>query len=312
MSSEIPDDKEGTAPIRELLREAKILAARYYTLTGKPLGVTGEVAELEAAEQLNLALAPARQPDYDAFRTSHRTIERYQVKGRAVDPIDRYRGRVPSIEYDRNFEWVLLVLLDRSTYSTLEIWQASREDVRNRLEAPGSKARNERNSMAITQFKSIARRIWPEQKPLQTPAGVHIREGVRGEKVTREDAIYHASHHCKSSTIQGDNTRFSNINARKDVWWIDIPAEMITGPTLNLLNLLLCDTRPSRPHLHHLQIPISYLRRNLENFRIRDDKNAIHLELSSVAENLFQDVIGPGRVKLGQFRHCGFDVSGQT
>src|SRR6516162_5061666 len=85
-------------------------------------------------------------------------------------------------------------------------------------------------------------RRWRSGKRVEKTCGIDWRLPV----VTREDAIYHASHHCKSSTIQGDNTRFSNINARKDVWWIDIPAEMITGPTLNLLNLLLCDTRPSQ------------------------------------------------------------------
>lgn len=36
------------------------LAAEYYRLTGKPLGVTGEVAEYVAAETLGLVLADAR------------------------------------------------------------------------------------------------------------------------------------------------------------------------------------------------------------------------------------------------------------
>ena len=35
--------------ILEILKEAKVLARRFYRLTGKPLGVTGEVAEYEAA-----------------------------------------------------------------------------------------------------------------------------------------------------------------------------------------------------------------------------------------------------------------------
>jgi hypothetical protein len=33
----------------ELLHEVKSLAREYYELTGKPLGVTGEIAEYEAA-----------------------------------------------------------------------------------------------------------------------------------------------------------------------------------------------------------------------------------------------------------------------
>lgn len=44
-----------------VLREAKVLARRFYRLTGKPLGVTGEVAEYEAATKLGLQLHAARQ-----------------------------------------------------------------------------------------------------------------------------------------------------------------------------------------------------------------------------------------------------------
>jgi hypothetical protein len=131
----VSEQGEYVLAVRKVLNEAKILAAQYYALTGKPLGVTGEVAELEAAEKLDLILAPPRQPDYDAFQNRGSAVERYQIKGRAVDPDDRYRGRVPSIEYDRDFEWVLLVLLDHSTYSALEIWRADRSAVRERLKS---------------------------------------------------------------------------------------------------------------------------------------------------------------------------------
>ncbi len=309
MPMDVPEQDAHAAAVRGLLHEAKILAARYYALTGKPLGVTGEVAELEAAEALNLVLAPPRQPDYDAFRSSNGSVEKYQIKGRAVDPMDRHRGRVPSIQYDRNFEWVLLVLLDRSTFSALEIWQARREDVRDRLEAPGSKARNERNSMGITQFMSIARKVWPQQKPAERSTDASTNARLPAGKMTREDAIYHGNQHCRSSAMQGFNTRFANINTTKDVWWLDIPGEMITKPSFDILHLLLSDGRPNQPQLHHFEIPISYIRKNIPNLRIRNDKNTVHLELSIAGSNLFQDVIGPGRVRFAQFRHCGFNVS---
>ena len=47
--------------IRDVLDEAKKLAKRYMALTGKPLGITGEVAEFTAATLLNLELTDARQ-----------------------------------------------------------------------------------------------------------------------------------------------------------------------------------------------------------------------------------------------------------
>lgn len=141
--------------VREILRQAKHLAAEYYSLTDKPLGVTAEVAELEAADALDLELAIARTPGYDAIgREGARRGKRYQIKGRAVSIDDRYKGKVPSIDIDKEFDAVLLVLLDKSTYDALEIWEATRAFVVRRLTRPGSKSRVERRSMNITQFKS--------------------------------------------------------------------------------------------------------------------------------------------------------------
>ncbi|EAQ35973.1 hypothetical protein NB311A_01335 [Nitrobacter sp. Nb-311A] len=144
-----------------LLKEAKRIAREYYHLTKKPLGVTGEVAEYEAAEKLGLTLEMARTPAFDAFRDVGGCRERYQIKGRTVSSNDRRRGRVPKI-VDGQFDAVLLVLPDKATLETLEIWQADRPRIIERLDTPGSRARNERRSMAISQFVSIAEKVWPK------------------------------------------------------------------------------------------------------------------------------------------------------
>jgi hypothetical protein len=49
------------AEIRDILRQAQHLAVQYFKLTGRPLGVTGEVAERVAAECLNLRPAGVRE-----------------------------------------------------------------------------------------------------------------------------------------------------------------------------------------------------------------------------------------------------------
>ena len=54
--------------IAQVLADAKSLARKYRKLTGKPLGITGEVAEFSAAQILGLELAEARQSGYDAIR----------------------------------------------------------------------------------------------------------------------------------------------------------------------------------------------------------------------------------------------------
>ena len=67
--------------ILEILKEAKVLARRFYRLTGKPLGVTGEIAEYEASTRLGLLLHPARQAGYDATETLEDGVARIQIKG---------------------------------------------------------------------------------------------------------------------------------------------------------------------------------------------------------------------------------------
>jgi hypothetical protein len=157
MTPQISAAVKKQAKLASLMQRTKSLACEYHRLTGRPLGVTAEVAECEATEKLWLTLSTARTPFFDA----HKGRVRFQIKGRAVSPSNKYRGRVPSIKCDGKFEAVLLVLLDQKTFQTIEIWRAGRSKVAKRLAKPGSKARNERRSMGITQFKSIARKVWP-------------------------------------------------------------------------------------------------------------------------------------------------------
>lgn len=76
-------ENTGAQRVRDILATVKPLAAEYYQLTGKPLGVTGEVAEYVAAELLGLELAPPRTKGYDAVRKTTAGPIRVQIKGRA-------------------------------------------------------------------------------------------------------------------------------------------------------------------------------------------------------------------------------------
>ncbi|WP_417626395.1 hypothetical protein [Pararhodobacter aggregans] len=146
-------------PTAEILADVKRLAVEYYLATGKPLGVTGEIAEAEVGRLLGLDLLEARSPGYDALRRVGDRVETIQIKGRWKRQ-GRDWGRVPSINTDQPFDVVMLVLM-QGDYEVFEIWQASREAVVGRLDLPGSRARNERRAMAVAQFKAIATQIWP-------------------------------------------------------------------------------------------------------------------------------------------------------
>ena len=145
--------------VMNLLHDAKILAQQYRTLTGKPLGITGEVAEYEAARILDLELTAARQAGYDATEKRDGATRRLQIKGRCLLPGCKPGQRLGSIDITKEWDSVLLVLLDEN-FDAPEIYEAEREAVLAALTAPGSKARNERGALAVTKFKAIGKLRW--------------------------------------------------------------------------------------------------------------------------------------------------------
>lgn len=146
--------------VREILAAVKSLAAEYYRLTGKPLGVTGEVAEYVAAETLGLELTPARTRGYDAIRRTADDEQRVQIKGRAFGDDAKPGQRLGTIKRGADCDTVLLVLLDNLTLEPREMWEAPYAAVEARLNVPGSKSR-ERGALGVREFKKLATRIWP-------------------------------------------------------------------------------------------------------------------------------------------------------
>ncbi|MCY7409221.1 MAG: hypothetical protein LH473_03035 [Chitinophagales bacterium] len=148
--------------VGRIINSTKSLAKEYRILTGKPLGIVGEVAEYEAARLLKLQLTDARQPGFNALRLRDGNMEKIQIKGRCILPKSKL-GRVPSIKFKHEWDFVLLVLVDEN-FGPMEILEASRKEIIEALVAPGSIARNERGSLAISQFKRIAKnKIWDRE-----------------------------------------------------------------------------------------------------------------------------------------------------
>jgi hypothetical protein len=150
-----------TEEIGQVIREAKLLARRYKALTGRPLGITGEVAEYEAARLLGLDLSPARQAGYDATYMVGAELRRVQIKGRCI--FERgHKGRLGRIKLDHPWDTVMLVLLDQDLEATA-IYEAKRPAIEMALLAPGSRSRNDKGALGISAFKAIAQLIWPVQ-----------------------------------------------------------------------------------------------------------------------------------------------------
>jgi hypothetical protein len=146
--------------IGEILIAAKDLAARYKKLTGKPLGITGEIAQFNAASLLDLELAEARQAGYDAIGKDQRKI---QIKGRCLSSNPKPGQRLGSIRLDHEWDIVLLVLMNEQ-FEVTEMWESNRAEIEEALLAPGSKARNERSALSVNKFKQIGKQVWPSAR----------------------------------------------------------------------------------------------------------------------------------------------------
>jgi hypothetical protein len=144
--------------VAAVLERARAAAIDYYRLTGKPLGITGEIGEYEAARLLGLKLATAREAGYDAVDAAGR---RYQIKARCINENElRKSQRLGSIKLTHPWDAVLLIILNMD-FRAIGIWQAEREVIAAAIAAPGSKASNERGALAVSKFKSIGCKIWP-------------------------------------------------------------------------------------------------------------------------------------------------------
>lgn len=143
----------------KIIEKIKPLAAKYHRLTGRPLGVTGEIAEYEVIRLLKLDCCVVRQSGYDALRKKGKKLEKIQIKGRVLQDNSNSSQRLGSIKLDKEWDHVILIMFNPD-FSPKTIYEATREVVQAALIKPGSKARNERGQLNISTFKSIARVVW--------------------------------------------------------------------------------------------------------------------------------------------------------
>src|SRR5215216_952525 len=93
---------------------------------------------------------------------------------------------------------------------------------------------------------------------------------MSNQKTEKREAIRRKNQIYKVAELNNRNTHFSNINASKDVWWFDIPLKKVNPGADRMLHLLLYDHRSRE--IHHLRVPTTYIRDNLSQLVIRDEK----------------------------------------
>ena len=92
--------------------------------------------------------------------------------------------------------------------------------------------------------------------------------------------------------LERANTHFSNVNQKKPVWWIEFPLRKLDEH--NQINLVV----EKSGVVTLLEVPTSFLKENLEGFRIRDEKQMLCLDLDI---ETFRNVIGADKLGFKQF-----------
>lgn len=151
--------------VNKLISEARRIAADYRRATGKPLGISAEIARHDACTYLDL------EPNEDAIGYDAIAINtenkgcRFQIKGRAI--FDEAKGgqRIGQIKIEQAWDKILLVLMDED-FETTEIYQASREDILQDVDESTTTKRQKRGAMSVAKFKHISHLVWSKDEGL--------------------------------------------------------------------------------------------------------------------------------------------------
>jgi hypothetical protein len=149
--------------VDKLISEARRIAAEYRRTTGKPLGISAEIARHDACTFLEL------EPDEEAIGFDavglhgERKGCRYQIKGRAIFDEKKGGQRLGQIKVEQDWDKILLVLMDDDFNST-EIYEASRNELLEELDENNN--RKKRGAMSVAHFKRLAHLVWSQEEGL--------------------------------------------------------------------------------------------------------------------------------------------------
>ncbi len=145
--------------VDKLISQTRKLAADYRRATGQALPLTGEIANFDAANLLDLELLQPAPGGYDAIgRSGERQGMRYQIKGRAIFDDSKGGHRIGQLKLEQEWDAVLLVLLDED-YEAFEIYEADRDTIVEAMDESGG-SRGKRGAMSVARFRNIARLAW--------------------------------------------------------------------------------------------------------------------------------------------------------
>lgn len=146
--------------VDKLMQQARKLASQYHQVTGKPLGISNEIAvhdvvrlmELQPAVSIN-----AESLGYDAVGAGSRQGKRIQIKGRTISNQAKSNPRIGQIKLDQDWDLVMLIIMNEG-YEPLQIYEADRENIIEMLQ--NSSKRRNRGALSVARFMKIGQLVW--------------------------------------------------------------------------------------------------------------------------------------------------------
>ena len=156
----------GIYSVDKLISEARRLATEFRRTTGKALpGVSGEIAEHDAARLLNLTICKEKSAGYDAVGRGKREGKRIQIKARVIFDEEKSGQRVGQLKLDQEWDSVVLMIMDEN-YEPYEIYEAERDELLEFMEKSSS-SRVRRGALSVARFKIIGRLAWTREQGVE-------------------------------------------------------------------------------------------------------------------------------------------------
>jgi hypothetical protein len=144
--------------VDKLMLEARKLAANYRRATGKPLGISNEIAVHDVIRLMKLVPAEPGAGGYDAIGTGSREGKYIQIKGRTIFDETKGGQRIGQVKLDQEWDSVMLILMDEN-YEASAIYEADHDTIAEAM-ADTSAKRAKRGAMSVARFKAIGTLVW--------------------------------------------------------------------------------------------------------------------------------------------------------
>jgi hypothetical protein len=110
-------------------------------------------------------------------------------------------------------------------------------------------------------------------------------------KLDKPQAIARRNKELGGAVLGVNNCHFTLLDAKRNIWWFDIPVGRIQVGQYEWIHLLLHN--PQTDQLLHLKVTTAFLRERLEGLTVRNPgkrNSTISLELSADKDSFLKDV----------------------